>query len=733
MARINFQQFRGLVAVVILSSFLISCSTQATSRFWGQTAAPKGQVLRYISGSEPESLDPQVPTGQPEARVLMALYDGLVEYHPKTMDPIPALAESWEPSADGTEYTFHLRKNATFSNGDPITAKDFVYTMRRALSPELAAQNAYLAYYIKYSEAYNSGKMFIRKKDGTFVRADEVVEIVKQPEPVAEKSATRTIEPGKPVENPLEIERSLASGDAVITETPFRKYINEPERLTVPADEKSQKVLFEKNPRIKAAVEAGELVAVKGEDMGVEAVNEHTFRMKLIQPAPFFIGLLGHQFFRLVHQPTVEKFGKDWTKPQNIVTSGAFKLAVHKPYDEIVAVKDPGYWDAANVRLERIEFYPMEEQTTMMNLYKAGAVDATYNHTVPAGWKAVVKQYGDEYLNFPEVAIEYYTVAVNKPPMNNPKIRNAFSQAVNRAALATFRRNALNPLLDFTPEGAFPRYEEIRTRVYDELLKKDGITREQWRSQAFNPKRACEIFEEEGYKVREKQPDGRCALETNPSVQGHFPAQDVEILYNTSESNKAVAEFIQAQWKQNLGVTAPLKNQEWKTFLKVRKEVDYKGFGRAGWVGDYIDPFTFLNLFYGKNNDSSTGWHKPEYDKMLDDANKELDPDKRFEILARAEYFLMKDQPVIPFLTQETNWIKKPYVKGFYPNPGTLHPWKFVYIEHDPAKWDTEVKNIMKNEDPWVEQQISRLTKTQEEYNKSRQQNAQKSNTAAAE
>ncbi|HEX8289936.1 MAG TPA: peptide ABC transporter substrate-binding protein [Pyrinomonadaceae bacterium] len=730
MTRISFSQLRAGLAIIVLSSFLISCSTQATARFWGQTKAPKEQVLRYISGSEPESLDPQVPTGQPEARVLMAFYDGLVEYHPKTMDPIPAIAESWEPSADGTEYTFHLRKNAKFSNGDPITAKDFVYTMRRALSPELAAQNAYLAYYIKYAEAYNSGKSFVKRPDGTFILEKDVASDTATAAPVAEKSATRTVEPGVPVADPLTTEKIA---NPQVAETEFHKYINEPERLTVPDDEKSQKTLFEKNPKIKAAVEKGQLVPIEGKDIGVEAVDDYTFRMKLIQPAPFFIGLLGHQFFRVVHQGTVEKFGKDWTKPENIVTSGAFNLAAHKPYDEIVAVKSPTYWDAENVRLQRIEFYPLEEQTTMMNLYKAGTVDATYNHTVPAGWKSVVKQYEEEYLNFPEVSIEYYTISVNKPPMDNVKIRRAFSQAVNREALATFRRNALNPLIDFTPEGAFPKYEQVRDRVYAELLKKDGITTEERKSQIFNPKRACDLFEEAGYKVRERKPDGRCTIETNPAAQGAFPATDVEILYNTSESNKAVAEFIQAQWKQNLGVTVPLKNQEWKTFLKVRKDVEYKGFGRSGWVGDYIDPFTFLNLFYGKNNDSSTGWHNPEYDKMLDDANKELDPEKRFEKLAQAEYFLMKDQPVIPFLTQETNWIKKPYVKGLYPNPGTLHPWKFVYIEQDPAKWDTQVKNIMKADEPWVEQQISRLMKTQEDFQKSKQAGTKETNTAKAE
>lgn len=730
MARINFQQFRLLIAFVVLSSFLISCSTKATSRYWGQTKAPEGQVMRYVSGSEPESLDPQIPTGQPEARVLMAFYDGLVEYHPKTMDPIPAIAESWEPSKDGTEYTFHLRKNAKFSNGDPITAKDFVYTIRRALSPELAAQNAYLAYYIKYAEAYNSGKSFVKKGDGKFVLDKEVAPPAPEQPKESEKTATETIEPAKPVENPLDTKKVTAAGTT--PETEFHKIINEPERLTVPSDEKSQKALFEKNPRIKAAVESGQLVPIKGEDIGVEAVDDYTFRMKLIQPAPFFIGLLGHQFFRVVHGPTIEKFGKDWTKPNNIVTSGAFKLAEHKPYDIVVAVKDPNYWDAANVRLERIEFYPLEEQTTMMNLYKAGAVDATYNHTVPAGWKDVVKQYEDEYLNFGEVSIEYYTIAVNKPPMDNLKIRRAFSMAVNREALATYRKSSSPPLINFTPDGAFPKYEEVRDRIYDELLKKDGMTREEWQSQVFNLKRACELFEESGYKVREKKPDGRCVVETDSSVKGYFPAEEVSILYNTSESNKAVAEFIQAQWKQNLGVTLPLNNQEWKTFLKVRKDVDYKGFGRAGWVGDYIDPFTFLNLFYGKNNDSSTGWHKPEFDKMLDDANKELDPEKRFEMLARAEYFLMKDQPVVPFLTQQTNWIKKPYVKGFYPNPGTLHPWKFVYIEHDPNKWDAQVKNIMKAPEPWVDEQISRLMKTQEDFQKSRANETKEEQTNSA-
>ena len=165
-------------------------------------------------------------------------------------------------------------------------------------------------------------------------------------------------------------------------------------------------------------------------------------RIKLSQPAPFFLGLLGLQFFRAVHQPTIEKFGSSWVKVDNIVTSGAFKVSVHKPYDELIVVKNQNYWDAANVKLDGIEFYPLDEQTTMMNLYKAGRVDALYNHTVPAAWNEVIRQYKDEYQLHPEVATEFYVISVKKPPMDNLKVRQAFSLAVNREALAEFRKTS---------------------------------------------------------------------------------------------------------------------------------------------------------------------------------------------------------------------------------------------------------------------------------------------------
>ena len=170
MARIGLNQTRlGIAVFFAVSLFLSGCVSSASNRYWGKTVAPTDNVLRYISGSEPESLDPAIGTGQPEARIYMAIYDGLLEFHPKTMEPIPAIAESWEISPDGTEYIFHLRKNAKFSNGEPIIAKDVVYTFRRALAPETASRNANLGYYIKYAEAYNAGGSFVKGADGQFL------------------------------------------------------------------------------------------------------------------------------------------------------------------------------------------------------------------------------------------------------------------------------------------------------------------------------------------------------------------------------------------------------------------------------------------------------------------------------------------------------------------------------------------------------------------------------------
>ena len=152
----------NLIVILVACLITVGCAASASDRlFFGTTNPPRENVLHYVSGSEPESIDPQIPTGQNEARICLALYEGLAEYDPKTSEPVPALAERWEVNKDWSEVVFHLRHDGRFSNGDPITARDFVYTIRRGLAPETAARYASLAYPIKYAQAFNEGDVFV--------------------------------------------------------------------------------------------------------------------------------------------------------------------------------------------------------------------------------------------------------------------------------------------------------------------------------------------------------------------------------------------------------------------------------------------------------------------------------------------------------------------------------------------------------------------------------------------
>jgi oligopeptide transport system substrate-binding protein len=643
------KQIGMLFLLASITFAALSCNVASDNEpFFGKTVPPERNIFRYVSGDEPESLDPAISNGQPEARIYMALYDGLVEYDPKTLEPQPALAERWQGNNDSSEFKFYLRSNGRFSNGDPINARDFVYSFRRAVAKETASRNAYLAYYIKYAQAFNEQKVFVRDpQTGQFLNAKDFDEHT-PPEPIA----------GSPLDD-ANAEYS-AGGEHVANEnhSDFHKQLHTPLRLTLPGDPKARNKALDADPKLKAAVAGKELVPVKAEDVGVEAIDDYTLRISLVQPAPFFAGLLAHQVFRVVPRKVIEQYGSQWTQPQHIVTSGPFKVKTWQPYDKLVLERDPMYWDAATVKLDEIHFYPMSDNPTIMNLYKVGEVDAVLNHTVPNAWLEVVRQKQD-YMDGPEAAITYVLINVTQPPMNDVRVRKAFNFAVDKEAWAKWRK-IVRPLTAFTPEGIFQGYPQPK-------------------GDQFNPEEARRLLGEAGYPVI-KLSDGSYSCP-------RFPVDQVEYIYNTQESNKAMAEWMQAQWKQNLGITVNLRNMEWRTFLNVRAKLEYKGFSRGGWSADYLDPFTFLGLFY-TGGENGTGWLDPKYVSMLDEANRTLDPKKRYELLAEAEKFLLAAQPVIPIDTAATNWVKKPYVKGMYPNAGSLFPWKYVYIERDPAKWD---------------------------------------------
>lgn len=643
------KQIVGLILLASLAWSNYSCAVVSSNEvYYGKPVPPDRNIFRYVTGDEPASLDPAIGNGQPEARLYMALYEGLVEYHPKTLAPIPALAERWEVNNDSSELTFYLRRNGRWSNGDPIDANDFVYSFRRALAKETASRNAYLALYIKYAQAYNEGMVFVRDpQTGQFLYAEDFDEHLR-PEPIS----------GSPIDPAKSEYPATTEAAKPHVETPFHQQMHTPLRLTLPGSEKARAKMIDSDEKLKAAVAGKEFVTTKAEDLGVEAVDNYTLRISLVQQAPFHVALMAHQVFRLVPRKVVEKHGDLWTSPENIITCGAFKMKTWRPYDTLVLEKDPMYWDAANVKLDELHFYPITDSPTTMNLYKVGEIDAAFNHVVPNPWLDVLKSKKD-YMDAVEAAIDYLIINTTRPPLNDVRVRRAFNLSIDKEAWASWRK-IVKPLYGFTPVGMFPGYPTPK-------------------GSPFNPAEARRLLGAAGYPVI-KNSDGTFSCPT-------FPADQVEFVYNTQSANKSVGEWMQAQWKQNLGVTVGMRNMEWKTFLDARAKLEYKGFSRGAWGADYMDPFTFLSLFYTAT-ESGTGWLDPKYVTMLDEANRTLDQARRYELLAKAEAYMLEQQPIIPLDTPSANWVKKPYVKGMYPNPASLFAWKFVYIERDPSKWD---------------------------------------------
>lgn len=652
MARTYFKQAIAGVVVFTLLFSAISCRVSTTNdEFFGRTVPPERNILRYVNGAEPESLDPAISSGQQEARIYMSLYEGLVEYDPKSLDAIPALAERWDVNNDSSEFVFHLRKNARWSNGEPINAHDFVYSVRRALSPEVESRSAALAYDIRYAAAFNAGSVFVRDpQSNQFLLERDFAE--------GETVGDETLSEKPLTSNEREYEPTAAepTPDA---DTPFHQFMHSPARIVLPGAEKTRAKLLAGNPKLQAAVAGKELVRVKGEDIGVESVDDYTVRISLSHPVPYFTELAAHQIFRMVPRKVIEKFGARWTDPSNIVSSGAFKLKSWKPYSEVVVERNPMYWDAGSVRLDEIYFYTSADHPTTMNLYKVGAADAVVNHSVPNAWLDVVRSKKD-YMDAAEAAVTYILINITQPPMNDLRVRRAFNMSIDKINYSKGRRNT-KPLFAFTPEAIFVGYPQPR-------------------GEGFDPEAARKLLGEAGYPVTKKS-DGTYACEK-------FPADEVNLAFATHSSNRALAEFMQAQWKQNLGITVMLSNMESKTYMDARSKLDYKGFALGIWGADYMDPTTFLNVFRTRGGDNGSGWWDQKYVDLLEQANHTIDVQKRYALLAKAEKYLLDAQPMIPIETPAVSWVKKPYVKGLYPNPASLFAWKFVYIERDAAKWD---------------------------------------------
>lgn len=371
--------------------------------------------------------------------------------------------------------------------------------------------------------------------------------------------------------------------------------------------------------------------------VGVKAIDDYTLQVELVGPAAYFVDMTAHYAFAPLPMHAIEKHGDQWIKPENFVGNGPYLLKEWKPQEYVFVTKSPTYWDAKNVKINSIKILPVTDAKTSYNMFTKGEID--WDTGVPLDIIDEVKLRPDFQGN-PQIATYYYCFNNSRKPYDNPVVRKALSAAVDKKALVEkVTKGGQIPTDAFTPPMAG-------------FEPQNGI--------GYDVAKAKELLAQAGY----------------PNGKG-FPT--IVVKYNTNEGHKKIAEFIQEQWKTNLGLNVELKNEEWKTFLDTRSNSHDFDIARHGWVGDYADPSNFLELFItgGGNNDGL--YSNAKFDELVKLAATLPAGAERSKALMDAEKIFAEDQAMLPlYWYVDQDLIDLAKWDGWYGNPLGVHHWKFI-------------------------------------------------------
>ena len=386
------------------------------------------------------------------------------------------------------------------------------------------------------------------------------------------------------------------------------------------------------------------------DQVGVKALDDYTLQVTLGNPTPYFLQLLDHYSLYPVHQATIVKFGDAdergtrWTYEDNLVGNGPFQLSEWKINRRIEVQKNGYYWDVDNVRLNNIIFYPTDNVTTEERMFRAGQLHIT--SSIPADKIQTYKDANDLSLRIaPYLGTYFFRININTPHLSDKRVRRALGMAIDREKLTkNILKGGQIPAYAITPPGTVGYYADT------------DLT--------FDPSAARTLLAEAGY------PDG-----------ANFPV--TEILYNTNEAHRKVAVAIQQMWRENLNLDLELLNQEWKVYLQTESSGNYQ-ISRAGWIGDYVDPNNFLDMFLCDGGNNRTGWCNPEYDNLiLEVAPTMTSHEERLAIFAKAEKMLLDDMPILPIYTYTSNYLINSAVKNYDSNLMNHSVYKDIFL--DPA------------------------------------------------
>ncbi len=579
----DFMLKRVLAIVVVLAMVfsIVGCAKQETPAPAPETpteetpktdtpaATGEDDYLVWNIAVDPQTWDPTLNSANDGGQIINNMFEGLTRETKEGI--IPGVAENWDISEDGKTYTFHLRKGLKWSDGQPLTAKDFEYSWKRACDPAVASEYSFI------------------------------------------------------------VTPYLVGGEAYFNGTGSR------------------------------------------DDVGVKALDDTTLEVNLNFPVSYFLSLTSFYTYAPVRQDMVEANGEGWEKdPKTCISNGAFKLAEYKTGDHLTMVKNENYWDADSVKLAGVKGLMIVEGTTALNGYENGEIQVLDSITIEQ-----IPRLQKEDPNFvitPHIGTYYVNFNVDDPVFKDVRVRKAFSLAIDRKAFVEqVTKGGQTPATGFVPSGlSFSDGTSFRP------LDENGMPAPEYGIDPTKalPDEAKKLLADAGY------PDGK-------------GLPKITFLYNTNENNKKVAEALQGMWKQNLGVDVELINQDWAVFQDERRAGNYM-IARGGWLGDYGDPMTMLDLFTCNSGNNEPQWRYKEmpvaapHDKTLNPEQEEFEKalndsmlasgKERDALLKKAEDVLMNNMVVAPiYYYTWTNIVDRSKVEGV--ELTMTNKWDFTHAE----------------------------------------------------
>ncbi|MGG0792062.1 peptide ABC transporter substrate-binding protein [Peribacillus simplex] len=383
----------------------------------------------------------------------------------------------------------------------------------------------------------------------------------------------------------------------------------------------------------------------KEEDVGVKATDEHTLVVTLEQPTPYFLDLTSFYTFYPINKKVQEENPKWALDAKTHVSNGPFKLTEWKHKESLKIEKNENYYDKDKIKLDAVNFALIEDENTAWQMYQSGELDLAYPLPVDIQGQ-MVNSDDKEFKMGKELAVYYYNFNTEVKPFNNAKVRKALSMAIERKEITeNVAQGGQKPAFGVVPPGI--------------------------------PDASGDFQENTGNLFKEDVAEAKKLLKEGLAEEGMKELPEFSILYNTLDSHKKIAEAVQGMWRDNLGVEVTLENAEFQVKLDREKAGDFE-ISRAGWVGDYVDPMTFM-LWETDGAYNDAGWSNKEYDNLLKEAKSTMDPKERMDALHKAEKVMIDEMPILPVYFYTKPYMVKSNVTGVYA-PINAYP-NFIYAD----------------------------------------------------